>query len=167
MGGLLEKREMVLKPLEKLSDGMGILSACCVVLMIALTVVDVTFRFLGSPVEGAIESTGFLATLVLAFAMPDSHRNRIHIGVDILTRKLPPRVVAIMDTATGTAAFVLFSFIARQSYLYAITLRDSGERSMTLQLPVHIFLYAVAASFCLLALVQAVDVVSNAKKVVH
>lgn len=158
---------MVMKSLEKVSDSMKIASASCVALMIALTVVDVIGRAVGHPVEGAIETTGFLATLVLAFAMPDSHRNRVHIGVDILTRKLSSRALALLDSMTGTAAVVLFVFICRQSFLYAASLAQSGERSMTLRLPVHYFIYAVSLSFGVLALLQAADVVVRFKKAVR
>ncbi|MBI5016436.1 MAG: TRAP transporter small permease [Deltaproteobacteria bacterium] len=154
------------KAADGLTDALKILGAVCLTAMIALTVVDVAGRFIGRPVEGAIESTGFLATLVLAFAMPYSHRERVHIGVDILTRRLPPRVAAALEAVTGTAACVLFGFIARQSYLYAVTIKESGERSMTLQLPVHLFIYAVAFSFAALALIQFLDVLRSARRTV-
>lgn len=158
---------MLSNALEGLSDGLKVLGAVCLTAMIALTVVDVTGRFIGHPVEGAIETTGFLATLVLAFAMPYAHLERAHIGVDILTRRLPPRVLAGLDAVTGATAGVLFGFIARQSYLYAVSLKESGERSMTLQLPVHHFIYAVAFCFGVLALVQAADVARNVGKAVR
>lgn len=157
---------MVMKLLEKTADYMKMTSAACVGLMIALTVIDVIGRAIDHPVEGAIETTGFLATLVLAFAMPDSHKHKIHIGVDILTRKMSSRMLSVMDTLTGTAACVLFVFICQQSYLYAVTLSESGERSMTLKLPVHLFIYAVSLSFGVLALLQAADVVTRFKKAV-
>lgn len=158
---------MVTKAFGKLSGSLRALSALSLTAMIVLTVLDVGGRAIGTPVEGAIEVTGFLATLVLAFAMPDSHISRVHIGVDILTRKLSPKIVAVMDVVTGIAATALFGFIARQSFLYAITLRDSGERSMTLQMPLHVFVYAVSLSFGVLAIVQALDVFANMKKAVR
>lgn len=154
---------MVYKFLNSLTSALKGLSAACLTAMMALTVADIIGRVIGRPLLGAVEITGFLATLLLAFVMPYGHREKVHIGVDILTRKLRGATAAAVEAATGAVSTVLFGFLARQSYLYAQTLQQSGERSMTLQWPTHVFVYALAVSFAVLTLVQLADVVRNGR----
>ena len=143
-----------------------IVGSICLVGMMLLTSTDVTLRAFGKPILGVEEIVGFMATLVLAFAMPYTHRERGHIGVDMIVRKLSRRTQGIVDSITGILAFILFLIIAWQSGEYAGTMRRTGEVSMTLEFPSYIFVYGVSLAFLILSLAILIDVVRSFKKAI-
>lgn len=145
--------------IERLGYGFKVLSATCLAAMMLLTCVDVIGRVVARPILGAIEVAGFLATLTLAFSLPDTHRARGHVGVEILTMRLGPRSRAAMEVVTGLLGLGLFAVITWRCFDYGAQMQAAGEVSMTLQLPVHYIIYFIAASFGVLTLVQLADVV--------
>lgn len=134
--------------------------------MMVLTCIDVTFRFFGKPIFGAVEIVSFMATVVLACAMPQTHVEGGHVGVDLLIRRLSPRTQAVTDSITGVAASVLFGLVAWRMFLYAGTMRASGEVSMTLEFPSYILVYVVSSAFAVLTLVVAADAAAKIRKAV-
>jgi len=149
--------------IERLAQGFKVLSAACLGAMMLLTCVDVVGRAVARPMLGAIEIAGFLATLTLAFALADTHRARGHVGVEILTMRLGPRGRAAMEVVTGLLGLGLFAVITWRCFDYGAQMQAAGEVSMTLQFPVHYIIYFIAASFGVLTLVQAADVVRGVR----
>jgi len=143
----------------RLAQGFKVLSAACLGAMMLLTCADVIGRAVARPILGAIEVAGFLATLTLAFSLPDTHRARGHVGVEILTMRLGPRGRAVMEAFTGLLGLGLFGVITWRCFDYGAQMQAAGEVSMTLQFPVHYIIYFIAASFGVLTLVQLADVV--------
>ena len=78
--------------------------------------------------------------------------------------RLGRRARAGTEAATGALGAGLFAVVAWRSGDYAAQMRASGEVSMTLQLPTYWIIYAIAASFAVLALVQAADVVGALRR---
>ncbi len=148
---------------DRLAGGLKVLSAVCLAGMMLLTCADVVGRAVGRPILGAVEITGLLATLLLAFSMPYTHRVRAHVGVELLVMRLGPRARAAVEACTGALGTALFAVIAWRSWIYAGQMRASGEVSMTLQLPVYVVIYLIALSFAVLAAVQLADVVRCAR----
>mgnify|MGYP005842869541 CR=1 FL=1 len=138
------------------------LSAASLAAMMLLTCADVIGRAVGRPILGAVEVTGLLATLTLAFSLPYTQRERGHVGVELLFQVVGSRAQAAIEAVTGLLALVLFGVIAWKSAEYGAQMRASGEVSATLQLPTYAVIYLIAASFGVLALVQASAVVQAA-----
>jgi TRAP-type C4-dicarboxylate transport system permease small subunit len=153
---------MLDRGIEFLTTLLKRLSAVTLAAMMLLTCVDVVGRALGRPILGAVEVTGLLATLTLAFSLPYTQRERGHVGVELLFQYVSSRTQAVVETATGLLALGLFGAIAWRSADYAAQMRASGEVSMTLQLPTYVVIYFIAASFAVLALVQASGAVKSA-----
>jgi TRAP-type C4-dicarboxylate transport system permease small subunit len=126
--------------------------------MMVLTCFDVTTRALGRPIFGAVEIVSFMATIVLACAMPMTHVEKGHVGVDLLIRKLPERSQHWVDLATAVVSAALFGLVSWQMFNYALTMADSGEVSMSLELPTHYIIFVVALAFAVLSLVIVVEV---------
>jgi TRAP-type C4-dicarboxylate transport system permease small subunit len=135
--------------------------------MMVVTCADVVTRYFGQPIFGAVEIVSLLAVVVLAAAMPPTHVEKGHVGVDLIVRKLPPASQHWVDAATGLVSAVLFAIVSWQMFLYAGTLAASGEVSMSLELPTHLFVYAVAVAFAVLALVIFTDFLGNLRKAVR
>jgi len=143
---------------------MKALGAICLAAMALLTCVDVVGRYFNRPVFGSVEIVGFLASLTVVLALPYTHQMKGHIGVEILSRLLSEKIRTIIDLCTGLLSFFLFGIVAWRMVLYAGTMRRSGEVSMNLELPEHVFIYITAFCFCMFALLILQDVIQHARR---
>ena len=146
---------------------MRLIGGCALAGMMFLTCFDVVLRAFGRPLTGVVEISGFLATMAIACALPYTHVARGHVGVDLLVRKLSPRGQAIMDLATCLVSLSVFCLVSWQAYEYAKSLKQSGEVSLTLGIPMHVVVYVVGAAFAVFSLTILVDVVGNWRKAVQ
>jgi TRAP-type C4-dicarboxylate transport system permease small subunit len=71
--------------------------------------------------------------------------------------KLPARVQTGIETVTSLIGASLFSLLAWQSLIYAMDMRQSGEVSVTLTMPIYPFIFGIAAGSFLLVLVLLAD----------
>ena len=132
--------------------------------MMVITCVDVIFRAFNRPIFGAVEIVSFMATVVLACAMPMTDFEHGHVGVDLMVRKLKPRTQALYSGVGNLFAGVLFGLVCWQMFLYGNTVKASGEVSMSLQFPDYILIYLVAVAFGVLSLVIFTECVIYLKK---
>ncbi len=134
--------------LNKVSDVLKLIGAVALTAMMMLTVVDVIGRFFKSPIFGSVELVGFLATIVVAAALPYTYKMDGHVGVEILVRLLPDKTQIWIDLFTRILSLVLFTLITWQMFLYAEDIQHTGEVSMNLQFPIYYIVYLL--SFALL-----------------
>lgn len=149
--------EAVLSVVDKLINLVKRVGGAALVGMMVVTCVDVIFRAFGSPIFGAVEIVSFMATMVLACAMPQTERENGHVGVDLFLRKASPKTQAVFQAATHLASAILFGLVAWQMFLYAASMKSSGEVSMSLEFPAFYLVYLVAVAFSVLSLVILVE----------
>lgn len=157
---------MIKKKLDGLIDILKIIGACSIAAMMVLTCADVIMRGFGHPISGAVEISGFLATVALACSMPFTHAAKGHVGVDMLTRRLSPRTQGIIDFKTGIFGLIIFLAISWQSFKYASALKKSGELSMTLEFPSYVFVYFISLAFAILCMVVLFDIIHSFGKAI-
>ena len=129
-------------------DKMKIVGAVCLVGMTMLTCADVVGRAFGHPIFGSVEIVGFMATLTVVMALPYTHQENGHIGVELVVRRLSEKTQTIIDISTGVLSLALFAVVTWRMMVYALTMQESGEVSMNLELPEHLIVYV--AAFCFL-----------------
>lgn len=145
----------------KLVGALKRIGAAGLVGMMLITCVDVVFRFFGRPIFGAVEMVSFMATILLACAMPLTDVEKGHVGVDLLVRRLPAKGQAGMDAATGCLSLALFAIVSWQMFVYAAAMKKAGEVSMSLEFPYYILVHLVALAFAVLALVILGGIITN------
>ncbi|WP_461210422.1 TRAP transporter small permease [Desulfocurvus sp. DL9XJH121] len=134
--------------LDRLEKLMTALAAACLLGMALVTGCDVLGRAAwNTPLFGSEEIVTILATLALGLSLPYAHVQRVHIGVEIVTRRLSRRVRNRLALGTDLAACALFCLVTWRMTLYAGTLKRSGEVSMNLELPEYFVVYALAFGF--------------------
>lgn len=121
--------------------------------MMALTCFDVVGRLFGYPIFGTYELVTFMAALVTAAALPDTHAEKRHIGVEIVTNMLSSNVRRSIDLVTSAVALILFMVVTWRLFLLGTTLRRSGEVSMNLRLPEYMITYAVGLGFLIFVVI--------------
>ncbi|HOC58705.1 MAG TPA: TRAP transporter small permease [Smithellaceae bacterium] len=154
-----------IKYLEKAGKGFNIVACIAVIAMMLLSTADVVLRMLGKPIPGAYELVGFLATIVVSFSLGFTTLEKGHIAVEIFFRKMPQRVQMVMESVSDLAGFLLFGMMTRQAFNYAWEMRESGEVSATLQMPVYPFIGGMALGFGLLSIIVLADSVKSLKRV--
>jgi len=164
---------------RELSKVLYHVAGASIVFMMLLTCVDVFLRFgvtvyrstgweiLESvrPIAGTYELVCFMGSVAVAFAMAHTSVEKGHVAVSLLVRLLSRRVQAVIQVITGSFSFILFALISWRSVLYALHLRESGEVSLTLQLPFYPFVFGIAFASAAVCLVLFVDIASGLGKV--
>ncbi|MBU2026730.1 MAG: TRAP transporter small permease [Proteobacteria bacterium] len=135
------------------SRGFNVVAGAAVILMMVLTCADVVLRLLRQPITGTYEIVGFLGTVIVSFSLAFTSLEKGHIAVEILVEKLPRRMQVGIEAVTSLIGAALFSLITWQSLVYAADIRQSGEVSVTLTMPIYPFIYGIAAGSGLLCLV--------------
>ncbi len=138
--------------------------AFCLGGMTLLTCVDVVGRKLGHPIFGSVELVGFMATLAAALALPYTHHVQGHIGVEIVVKNFSERTQKTFDLFTNILALVFFSLVTWRMFVYAGTIRASGEVSISLKFPEHLIILAVAVSFLVFVLTIFEEIVSISRQ---
>jgi TRAP-type C4-dicarboxylate transport system permease small subunit len=160
-----ESVEALLNLVDQLIGVVKRVGGAALVGMMLVTCVDVIFRAFGHPIFGAVEIVSFMATIVLACAMPQTERENGHVGVDLFIRKASPRVQAVFSVVTHLASAILFGLVAWQMFLYAASMKTSGEVSMSLEFPAYYLVYLVAVAFSVLSLVILVECLYSLRRV--
>lgn len=141
------------------SDGLKKLSGVCLIGMMLLTCADVITSFFGHPILGSEELTALSASILLGFALPASHIDKAHVGVELLYLKLSRSRKKINDIFVAAVSLLLFLLMTWQCYLYGEELRATGEVSMTLQFPTYILVYCISFALLVLSLVMLSELV--------
>lgn len=138
--------------------------AFCLAGMTLLTCVDVVGRKLGHPIFGSVELVGFMATLAAALALPYTHHVQGHIGVEIVVKNFSERTQKTFDLFTNILGLVFFLLVTWRMFVYAGTIRASGEVSISLKFPEHLIILAVAVSFLVFVLTIFEEIVSISRQ---
>lgn len=154
------------KALNWVNKLLRLIGGIAVVSMMAVTCLDVLLRGFGHPLVWAVDLVGFLALMSLACALPITHAEAGHVGVDLFVQKLSVRTQAWFDTVTSLVSCILFGVIAWRMWLYAAELAAKGEVSMTVQIPKSPFIYLVAVCFAVLTATVFLDFLRHAGKAV-
>lgn len=130
-----------------------VVGGVALVLLVLLATANVASRVFQIPFAGTYEIVSFLGALVTACALPFTQLRRDHIMVDIVTERFPPRVKRVLAAVSDLLTALLFGVLSWQVFLWGENIRLAGEKSETLQLAFHPFIYGVAVGFGLLTLV--------------
>jgi TRAP-type C4-dicarboxylate transport system permease small subunit len=155
--------ERLLNGVGRLSRAINVVAGVAITFIMLLTVLDVILRFFRRPIVGTYELVAFSGAMVVGFAIPLTSWMRGHIYVDFFTGKLPARARAVFNLATRGLGIGLFVLIGWNLIKVGQDLQQSGEVSLTLQLPFYPVAYGVAVACFVQCLVLLTDVVKIAR----
>ena len=145
--------------LKAASRGLSVIAGASLVILMLLTLLDVTLRGFRHPIAGTYELVAFMGALVIALAMPLTQRARGHIYVEVIVSRLPRRARDAFHVVTRLMVICLFAVIGLNLLKYGLTLMKNGEVSLTLQLPFWPFAFAMAAACLLQCLVGVGEII--------
>ena len=133
------------------------ISALAIVLMMLMTVADVVLRFFRCPIPGTYDVVGLLAALTISFSLGYTSIEKGHISVEYIMQKFSDKVKIAVNAINNFIATLFFAVAAWESAIYAMNLKQSGEVSLTLQIPFSPILYGMSVSSMVVCLVLLVD----------
>ncbi len=132
--------------------------------MMSLITADVLLRLAWKPIPGVYDIVGLLGVVVISFAMAYTSIQKGHIAVDFIVQKLSMRSQVVVEAVNNLLGTVLFACVTWRSFLYGLSMQASGEESLTIGLPIYLFVYAMGlgcALLCLVLLLQCINSVSR------
>jgi TRAP-type C4-dicarboxylate transport system permease small subunit len=147
--------------------GFNWVACISIVIMMLLTTADVIMRLVATPIPGVYEIVGLLGVVAVSFSLAYTSVEKGHIAVEFLVRKLPRQTQAVVAAANDLLSLVLFFFICRQCVVYAGVLKQSGEVSLTIQMPIYPFVYGIAIGCAALCIVLLMELIQSIRRIVQ
>ena len=142
------------RALRSLVRMLGMVSGAGLMAMVLVTSLDVALRVFRTSFTGAYDLVKIAAVLTAAAALPYTTAIKGHVAIEFFFHKLGRRGRVGVDALMRLLGIGLFGLLAWGSIRYGNSLRESGEVSQTLQLPVFWVPYVLAASCGLVVLVK-------------
>jgi TRAP-type C4-dicarboxylate transport system permease small subunit len=134
--------------------GFSLVACAALMAMVLVTAVDVILRKFGHSLTGAYDIVKIAATLTVAGALPYTTAIKGHVAIEYFFHKLGRRGRTLVDALMRLGGMALFGLLAWGCVDYGNSLRQNGEVSMTLQLPVFWVSYVLAISCILVILIK-------------
>lgn len=123
------------------------------VAMTVMSVASIASRAVtGKPLLGDFELVQLGCAVAVASFLPWCQMRRSHVIVDFLTTGLNPRARAVLDALGAILLAACAALVAWRMVLGTIGLKDSGESSMLLAVPIWYAYVPMVPAFALLAL---------------
>jgi len=136
--------------------------------IMVVTVVNVFLRIPSSPITGAVEISSMLLAIVIAFGIGFTTVKRQHVGVSLITQRLPKRVQSVLSVLMGVLGLCIWIVLTWRSYVFAVEQYSIGEYNPVLHnmrvAPWRFALVFGLACMCLVLLIQLVQAVAKAVK---
>lgn len=121
------------------------LAALSLVFLMVLTGIDVSLRYLfNAPIPGSFEITQYVLPMVIALGLAQCALDKGHVFVELFVSRLSHRGQAYMNCVAYLLFSALYALITWQSLLRALGMKQTGQTSEVLALPVYPFVLAVA-----------------------
>ena len=144
---------------------LGYVATGFMVLLMLLTVVDVFLRyFFNAPITGATEISRLLMIIIVFPALGWAAIDRVHIRVDLVVSRIPPRVQAIFGSITFLFALVTYCIITWQSFLEAAVVNRQTSLLRLSFTPFYWVMSVGLAIFCLAIAALVVEDIAKAVK---
>ncbi len=153
---------------KRLSQGLIIVGATMLALMMFLTAADVCLRyFFNRPLAGAFELVGYMMAIFVPFSIAYCYQQRGHIVVDLFMDRFRKKTRVMLDIMTLFITMVFTFLIAWQNLLYFFEVKATGLTSSVLLIPEYPFILPAALAFgvsTLILLVRLIESLSEVKK---
>lgn len=155
------------------------IAGLAIVVMMVITTTDVFLRFCVTlyakfhwsfleswrPIPGTYDLVAMAGAVAASFAMAHTTVESGHVAVSLVIRLFTKQIQAFFKLGTDILSGLLFGILSARCLFYARNLKESGEVSMTLQIPFHPFVYLLAFSAFAVMLVFLIAIINDIHKV--
>ncbi len=156
-----------MKVFNSLNNSLVWISYVSLALMVIIVFIDVFLRyFLNSPLKGAYELVLLAMTLAGGFAILYTAMQKGHVGVDILSNRLPRRVQLVLQVFASALGLITWGMVAYWTFVGGVRLLRYGQVTDSLHIKTGPFQLALAVGLslcCIVLLIQAFHPAVEAK----
>lgn len=146
---------------------LAVVAGAGIVTMMLVTCLDVILRIFRSPLIGAYDIVKIAGTITIAAALPYTTAVKGHVAIEYFFLKLPPKSRMAVNSLTHLLSMILFTCLTWQSINYGMSLKQNGQVTSTLQLPVYWVLYILAFSCAVVVLVISYHLLRPGKEMIE
>jgi TRAP-type C4-dicarboxylate transport system permease small subunit len=156
-----EKSKSLIQTINRMIAGVG---AVFLIPLMLITSTDVLSRdVFNHPIPGTIELSGYMLAVFILLGLAYAQQVKAHVGVSIITSRLPHHVQLILNIITTLISLFIFSILIWQGLVVGIEERTVSDLLRIPQYPFRL-LVAVAAFFVCLEFL--IDIGDSVKKLV-
>jgi TRAP-type C4-dicarboxylate transport system permease small subunit len=140
-----EHTNKVARATDVVTSAAAFVAGAVLILLMLLTTADVAGRyFFNSPINGVFDLTHIAVSIMTFLGLAYCGYRGGHVVIELLYDKLPTRARRILNRVINLAGCVLFAMIAWRTLVQSIDVREMGEASQMMELPLFP-LYCVVA----------------------
>ncbi len=137
-----------------ISLGSAVLGALVALATGAMTTVSVITRNVWQhPIAGDVEMTQMAIALAISLCLPWCQWHRANIFVDFFTQRMGPRSQGWLDGVGNLALALVYALLAWRTAVGALSVREAGETTMIIGLPMWWAYASLAPGLALSALI--------------
>ena len=155
------------KVVHLLSRGCDRIAQAAVMAMVLLNFGEISLRSVWQPIPGTYDYVPLIGVIIISFALAYCAVVRGHTLVELVVARLPQRVQSIIGSFTGILSLGIFTLITWQCFVFADDMRQVGETSWAINVPLYPFMYCLAFGVALLSAVILVDLGKSLSKAVR
>lgn len=130
---------------RRIAEGLEWVGVAGLLLMLLFTVVDVVgSKVFNRPLTGAFEWIGYLQIIAIGGTLAIGFYANRHIAFEYLVWRLPAPAKNAVNIFVSLLCFAFFIVLARESFVYGLSLHKAGEMSSTAHLPLYPFAFFLA-----------------------
>jgi len=138
-----------------LQTSLNVTSAAVLFVMMAITAVDVTGRYLlNKPLPGGFEITELLLAALIYCGLPLVSWRREHIVIDTFDRFFPPRLKRALDIVAELICAATLSGVGYLLFVRAVRVAEYGDTTTVLRLPLAPIAYVMGVMIVVAALIH-------------
>ena len=154
------------KGFEKTAYWFNLIAVGALLLMFAIMVVDIlSAKILNRPIVATVDVASILAVVVASFSVSRTILSGRHIEVEFIVTLFPRGVRKVFNTIASFLSLAFFLLIVWRSIMYANSLVETGESSLTAHIPMAPFAYGIAIACIPAVLIYAYQVYRDSKEV--
>jgi TRAP-type C4-dicarboxylate transport system permease small subunit len=134
--------------------------------MLLVTMVDVVGRAVWKPIKGAYEIVSMTGAVVLVFAIPLTSWEKGHVYMEFIVDRLSGRAKDTLNIVTRVISVILFVVIGCGLFTIASELKEGGEISIILKIPMYPLVYAIGIvtfTHCLVSILDIIRILKDRK----
>ncbi|MFH1651061.1 MAG: TRAP transporter small permease [Chloroflexota bacterium] len=165
---LSEVFQAVTKVYHQLIRVLAAIGSFSIISIISLTVYDVFMRYVFNlPWVGTYEVTVFLLVVIVFFYMGHVTLTDSHVSIDMFVLKMRPRLRAFFASLSCFLCVVLYVLIVWRTLVFAARMRNVGQVSVLMDIPIYPFLYLVAFGSAIMVLVFITKFIAHVRLVAN
>ncbi len=131
-----ERANKIARATEIVASAAAYAAGAVLILLMLLTTADVAGRyFFNSPIDGVFDLTHFAVAMMTFLGLAYCGYRGGHVVIELLYDKLPPGARRVLNRGINLAGCVLFAGIAWRTAVQSIDVRDMGEASQMMEIP--------------------------------